>query len=311
MAVHLPDENYILYDENANMTEIVSNEFFRRTMLTEWFECNKKFPEARSLTYLEFTSKWCWLKDKRVWEPRRSGFKIGRLYYVHPSVGERYYLRMLLMIVKGTQDYEQLRTYNGKLYHTFKEACNARGLLGNDQEWYDAFNEAAAWGTSSQLRQLFVTMLLFCDVKDEYAFFEKVWRVLADDIQFQIRESIGNPRFYIPDNSPKDLLLDDLATLFSKNGGRITDHNLPKKAGTIKHTTGNRLIEEELSYNTSELLLEAESDMSSLNDEQLSEFYTITALQHIDLILADTQVCAYPTNFTKHHALFSTLFLFL
>ena len=35
------------------------------------------------------------------------------------------------------------------------------------------------------------------------------------------------------------------------------------------------------------------------------------ALQHIDLILADTQVCAYPTNFTKHHALFSTLFLFL
>ena len=161
MPVHLPDENYILYDENANMTEIVSNEFFRRTMLTEWFECNKKFPEARSLTYLEFPSKWCWLKDKRVWEPRRSGFKIGRLYYVHPSVGERYYLRMLLMIVKGAQDYEQLRTCNGKLYHTFKEACNARGLLGNDQEWYDAFNEAAAWGTSSQLRQLFVTMLLF------------------------------------------------------------------------------------------------------------------------------------------------------
>jgi len=74
---------------------------------------------------------------------------------------ERHYLRMLLMIVKGTQDYEQLRTYNGKLYHTFKEDCNARGLLGNDQEWYDAFNEAAAWGTSSQLRQLFVTMLLF------------------------------------------------------------------------------------------------------------------------------------------------------
>jgi len=45
--------------------------------------------------------------------------------------------------------------------------------LGNDQEWYNAFDEAASWATSSQLRQLFVTMLLFCEVTDEYAFLKK------------------------------------------------------------------------------------------------------------------------------------------
>ncbi|KAG2659831.1 hypothetical protein PVAP13_1KG278905 [Panicum virgatum] len=215
MPIHLPDENNILYDENANMAEIVNSEFLRRTMLTKWFECNKANLAGRHLTYLEFPTKWCWVKDKRVWEPRKSGHKIGRLYYVHPSVGERYYLRMLLMTVRCAQSYEDVRTYNGRTYPTFKEACNARGLLGNDLEWYDAFDEAAAWATSSQLRQLFVTMLLLCEVNDEYAFFEKVWRVLADDIQFQIRESVGNPRFYVPENNLKDLLIDYLSSFLN------------------------------------------------------------------------------------------------
>lgn len=32
------------------------------------------------------------------------------------------------MIVKGAKSYEEIRTYNGVLYLTFKEACAARGL---------------------------------------------------------------------------------------------------------------------------------------------------------------------------------------
>jgi hypothetical protein len=62
------------------------------------------------------------------------GGKIGRIYFVHPSAGERYYLRMLLLIVKGDHSYQSIRTYNNITYATFKEAFNARGLLNNDQE---------------------------------------------------------------------------------------------------------------------------------------------------------------------------------
>jgi ATP-dependent DNA helicase PIF1 len=81
---------------------------------------------------------------------------------------------MLLLTVKGACSYESIRTYNNIVYSTFKEACKARGLLDDDQEWLSAFNEAATWATSNHLRQLFVTMLLHCQVTDEYAFFEKV-----------------------------------------------------------------------------------------------------------------------------------------
>jgi hypothetical protein len=113
----------------------MSDHFFCKTMLTEWFMCNRNNPSARSLTYVEFPSKWRWDEKDRTWKPRqaRKG-KIQCLYCVHPSVGEKYCLRMLLLTVKGACSYEFLRTYNIAAYSTFKEACQARGLLGDDKE---------------------------------------------------------------------------------------------------------------------------------------------------------------------------------
>ena len=260
------------------MAQIASNDFLKRTMLTEWFAANRAYESARTLTYLEFPSKWRWDLQTRTWEPRQSSKgKIGRLYYVYPSVGERYYLRILLMTVKGAQSYEDVRTYNGIIYPTFRAACNARGLLGNDQEWYHAFDEAAAWATSAQLRQLFVTMLLYCEVADEFAFFEKVWRLMADDIQYQLRENINNKSYTIPDSTLRDFLLDDLTTLFARNGGNIRDHNIPTRNNPSSSFRGNRLIQEELNYDAADLLIKSEEMMSSLNDEQSYAFKTITS----------------------------------
>ena len=134
---------------------------------------------------------------------------------MHPSAGDRYYLRVLLLTVKGATSYEHLRFHNGTYHCTFKEACRSRGLLDDDQEWYNAFDEAAAWATSPQLRSLFVTMLLFCEVSDENTFFEKVWHHLADDIIYQYRDMIGDPNHVLPDSRLRDYLLDELCALFS------------------------------------------------------------------------------------------------
>jgi hypothetical protein len=203
LPVHLPNENYITYHANANMSQILSQEFLRRTMLTEWFVANQRHENARSLTYPDFPSEWRWDEKKRLWEHKQLHGKIGRIHFVHPSAGERYYVRMLLMVVKGAQNYESLRTYDHILHPTFKEACRARGLLEDDQEWYNAFDEATSWATSNQLRQLFVTMLLFCEVGDELSFFEKVWRLLADDIQYNTRQMLNHPEYQIPDETLK------------------------------------------------------------------------------------------------------------
>jgi hypothetical protein len=282
MPVHLPDDNFITYSAAAKMKSVLEQEFLRRTMLTEWFKVNQTDATARNLTYVQFPTKWRWEQKTRSWKPRKgSGKKIGRLHYVHPSAGERYYLRMLLLSVKGAVSFEDLRYHNGKQHSTFKEACRSRCLIGDDQEWYEAFDEAAAWATSAHLRKLFVTMVLFCQVGDEYAFFERVWRLLADDIQYQVRDIVHNKDYHMTDTDIRDSILDELAALFCNNGRSINEFRLPQKSTHDFSVPYNRLILEELSYPQDPNYNENDI-VGSLNSHQLKAFDTIvqTVLQH-------------------------------
>ena len=104
------------------------------------------------------------------------------MYYVHPIAGELYYLRMLLMIVKGSTSYADIRTFNGIVYDTFCAACEERGLLESDNEWKLLFHEAIISASSYQLRQLFVTVVMFCPVGNVCALFNTYWLSFIDDI---------------------------------------------------------------------------------------------------------------------------------
>ena len=78
---------------------------------------------------------------------------------------------MLLNVIKGARSFEEIRTINNVIYPTFRLACYALGLLDNDREWHEALNHKSYWASRKQLRELFVTMLVFCDVADPY----KLW----------------------------------------------------------------------------------------------------------------------------------------
>ncbi|XP_065322969.1 uncharacterized protein LOC135930111 [Gordionus sp. m RMFG-2023] len=69
------------------------------------------------------------------WKPRqRQNNIISRMYTVDPKSGERFFLRLLLLHVVGATSFEYLRTVNGVLYNTFKEAAFKRNLLVDDKE---------------------------------------------------------------------------------------------------------------------------------------------------------------------------------
>jgi len=76
---------------------------------------------------------------------RKRSFTIGRMYYAHSTLGERYYLRMLLNCVKGATSYEHLQIVDDTKHDTFKDACIAMGLLADDNEWHQALQEAGVW----------------------------------------------------------------------------------------------------------------------------------------------------------------------
>jgi hypothetical protein len=49
MLVHLRDKNYITYNAKANMAQLLSEPFLRKTMLTEWFVTNQNNPKPEVL----------------------------------------------------------------------------------------------------------------------------------------------------------------------------------------------------------------------------------------------------------------------
>ncbi|GJV04455.1 helicase [Tanacetum coccineum] len=79
-------------------------------------------------------------------------------------------------------NFKELMTVNKKLYPTFKAACFAYGLLNDDKEWAHAIKEAAFWALAPQLRDLFMTMLLFYDVSRPLQQWEQTWELLSEDI---------------------------------------------------------------------------------------------------------------------------------
>ena len=66
-------------------------------------------------------------KCTKKWSRRKLGNSIGQMYNISPSAGEQYFMRMLLNVCKGCMSFDDLRTFDGQIYPTFKVACVARG----------------------------------------------------------------------------------------------------------------------------------------------------------------------------------------
>ena len=69
------------------------------------------------------------MANKREWKPRKIGVSIGSLTYIPPGSGELYYLRLLLNYQKGCCNYDSIKTVNGFIHQTYKEACYALSLI--------------------------------------------------------------------------------------------------------------------------------------------------------------------------------------
>lgn len=95
------------------------------------------------------------------WKQRQRGIVIGRICEVHASSGEAFYLRMLLMRSKGATSFKDLRTVGNRVYGTFKEACDALGLLEDDNQWHSALKENSESAMPQQIRSMFVHILTF------------------------------------------------------------------------------------------------------------------------------------------------------
>jgi len=60
LAVHELGMHMVVYNDNANIFEIVNNEQNQKTKLTEYFQANIDYPLAREATYMDIPSVFTW-----------------------------------------------------------------------------------------------------------------------------------------------------------------------------------------------------------------------------------------------------------
>ncbi|CAN1756182.1 ATP-dependent DNA helicase PIF1, partial [Linum perenne] len=151
---------YILKGPDRSVVQagILNRPDISKTMLTEWFLLNRTCPSARQYTYSEMPNAFIWDKQASQWTPRKKGFAIGRVRSIPPRAGDVFYLRMLLSKIPGALSFEHLRTVHGVVYKDYQEACQALGLLSNDNEWNSVMAEVSQWAMAPLIRSTFVAV---------------------------------------------------------------------------------------------------------------------------------------------------------
>jgi len=240
-------------------------------MLIEWFKTNQESEVARSLAFDQFPQQWVWNWKLKRWTMRKRGFAIGRMYYAHPTLNECYYLRMLLNCVKGTTSYKHLRTVDGIEHDTFKDACITMGLLIDDNEWHQALEEADVWASGRQLRDMFASTLMFCEVMNPRQLWDAHWESLSDDIETMTRHECANPAVTFSEDALKDRELYEIDQVLMHNGHHLEDFPTLSKSNYIPSVHGgNRLVQEKLAYDQHSLTTDADNAEDRLNDDQRS-----------------------------------------
>ncbi|GFX96455.1 ATP-dependent DNA helicase [Trichonephila clavipes] len=107
---------------------------------------------------------------------------LGRLYTVHPNNTECFYLRLLLINIRGPISFQDLRTVNGQLCATYRQACQELNLLENDAHWDTALADASNTARPQQIRTLFAIILTTCFPSNPKDLWEKYKDYMSEDI---------------------------------------------------------------------------------------------------------------------------------
>ena len=111
---------------------------------------------------------------------------MGRLPLFEPSMGDVFYLKLLLTHdhCKGTKSEEGLRTVQGTIHKSCKDACIALGILQNEQEWDNCLQEIEESVTSSRFRNLFATLVIENSPSNVEELFEKYHVKFVEDYTY-------------------------------------------------------------------------------------------------------------------------------
>ncbi|GFU40418.1 putative DNA helicase [Trichonephila clavipes] len=202
LAVHLENGQRVYFTaDNVRARALVPP----ATTLTAFYSLCQDDLFAKTLLYSEVPKFYTGNASNKKFQRRKQGKAVeghtnlyssdalGRLYTVHPNNTECFYLRLLLINIRGTISFQDLRTVNGQLCTTYRQACQELNLLENDVHWDTALADASNTARPQQIRTLFAIILTTCFPSNPKDLWEKYKDYMSEDILHRLRAANQNP----------------------------------------------------------------------------------------------------------------------
>ncbi|XP_014767446.1 uncharacterized protein LOC106867169 [Octopus bimaculoides] len=280
LAVHIENGQRVYFtDVNASLLA----EQPRDSTLTAFLKLCQLDPFAQTLLYPQIPSYYTW--NGKKWRPRKAGQNVcgypgikfdtclGRVYTVHPTQQECFYLRLLLHEVRGPTSFQALKAVHGHVCTAYREACYRQGLLEDGAQWDATLGEAALSESPKSLRALFAVLLQTCELCDPANLWLKYRDGLAEDFHRQAQrlcpdmEGISNEVY----NKTLIDIEDRIATL---GGNELSTYGLPQTFRSGSNSLPTAVIRE-TSYDTQALSNYIAENKHKLLPDQLQAYTTI------------------------------------
>ncbi|KAK9723988.1 hypothetical protein RND81_05G039400 [Saponaria officinalis] len=181
LPIHLPNMQSVQIRTHEKLDQIVSSESRTRTPLTEFFRTNEINGGGQTL-YGDFTELYRWdTSKKKLLRRKKKLIVVGRLAFVAPAEGGRYFLRLLLLHVRGPRSFEDLMTFDGYRCTTFQEAALKHRLLEEDDVVEMCLKEASEVQMPFAVRRLFATLLVFFQPSNPLYLWTDYYNHLSED----------------------------------------------------------------------------------------------------------------------------------
>lgn len=271
LDVHLPNEQHMYVDYNCDEEEI-REKMNKDSTLTAYFKFMSANPECKIL-YPDMPMYCTWNKTLGKWNFRKGYQKsFGRMYTVNPKQTDLYHERYLLLHVPA-KSFSDLKTVDGKEYDNYSQACLARGLITNDDEWDHCLDEASHFRFPKALRSLYATILANCNPKYPEKLWEKYKDFLTDDLK----------KFY------SSMSIAYSQCLFLINKKLLEQDKSLKDFKSMPQLSGCELnIAEDEIFDPDEEKLNATNMIEMMNDDQKSIICEIE-----DCLLNENQKCIF------------------
>ena len=189
MTIHLPDQQNVYFRPGqASAAAARIPQDLPKTMLTEYWQ---QWVQGKSWQYID--KKWMLLDDQqikntlyehmpenywfekkaKIWKKRLINRDVIGLIHPRPSPRDQEKFALYILLRHYPGDPEALKEFNGHVCMTFVEAARLRGLLSDDSVWERTLEEAAHFSNPSEMRYLFVQVLVFGNPSNSRDLWEK------------------------------------------------------------------------------------------------------------------------------------------